>query len=334
MIRTGDEKYAQMLTRVQAERGGRPMTLNLARAGNARVPFLVGECLAAQGLAVFPARSRQPLTDAGVYSATCDLNILRRMNWRDADGCGLATGEVNGIDVLDVDVRPALRAAALGDRGGSSHNDGRDGFAELERLGLALPETLTAQTPRNGRHFFLRHVVGSKSCDLCNGGVEWFSDKKLVVVPPAPGRTWLNQFEIVQAPDSLRALVLAARHSHGGDMGEDSPGPLVKPYDRLSNRDVPRDIWFTIKDGMPNAQPRTRRRVRGLWTNLAAKRQDRNKGLNYTAWKYLEFVDRGDLIVESAADLLWYACQANGYLEKDAAKANEVINRVLYWAEL
>jgi hypothetical protein len=305
------------------------MTLNLARASNAPVPFLVGECLAAQGLAVFPARGRQPLTDAGVYSATCDLDILCRMNWRDADGCGLATGAVNGIDVLDVDVRPALCAAALGDREGSPHDDSKNGFAELGRLGLALPETLTAQTPRGGKHFFLRHVVGGRSCDLCNG-VEWFGDKKLVVLPPAPRRAWLNRAEIAEAPDSLRALVLSARHSHGGDMGVDSSGPLVKPYDRPSNRDVPRDIWFAIKDGMPNAEPRTRRRVRGLWDKLAGKREDRNKGLNYTAWTFRrEFVDTGDLDFESAAALLWYACDVNGYIAKDAAKAREVITRVL-----
>jgi hypothetical protein len=66
------------------------------------------------------------------------------MKWHDADSCGLATGEVNGIDVLDVDVRPP------GGREGALDGEGKDGFAALAQLGLALPKTLTAQTPRGG----------------------------------------------------------------------------------------------------------------------------------------------------------------------------------------
>jgi hypothetical protein len=164
---TGDERHVQMVARVQAERNGRPVTMNLALGADARIPYLVAKTLAVQGLAIFPVRGKEPLTAHGVYSASCDLNRLVRMRWRDADGCGFATGEVNGIDVLDIDVRPP------GDREGFSHDDGKDGFAALAQRGLALPETLTAQTPHDGKHFFLQHVVGSKSHDLC-GGVEWF----------------------------------------------------------------------------------------------------------------------------------------------------------------
>jgi hypothetical protein len=70
------------------------------------IPYLVAKTLAAQGLAVFPVRDKQPLTDDGVYSATCDLDVLKRMTgWRSADGCGLATGAVNNLDTFDVDVR-------------------------------------------------------------------------------------------------------------------------------------------------------------------------------------------------------------------------------------
>jgi hypothetical protein len=81
---------------------------------------------------------------------------------------------------------------------------------------------------------------------------------------------------------------------------------------------------------MPKASGRAQRRVRGLWANLAAKGQHRNDGLNYTAWEYRAFVGSGDLDADVAANLLWLACEANGYLAKDGGEVvKAVINRVL-----
>ena len=97
-------------------------------------------------------------------------------------------------------------------------------------------------------------------------------------------------------------------------------------------REVPRDIYFLILGGMPNAKPRTRRRVRGLWRNLAEKQEHRNDGLNYTAWKFSGFVESGDLDRTVAAKLLALACRANGYLKVDGPDVvREVIGRVLKW---
>jgi hypothetical protein len=76
--------------------------IDLSAAASSPTPFIVAKTLAAQGLAVFPVRAKQPLTPNGCYSATSDLAALMRFDWRNADGCGLATGEVSGIDVLDV----------------------------------------------------------------------------------------------------------------------------------------------------------------------------------------------------------------------------------------
>src|SRR5262249_15623948 len=74
----------------------------LSATASARNPYIVAKLLAAQGLAVFPVRNKQPLTKRGVYSATSNLDLLARMDgWGNADGCGLATGEVSGVDVLD-----------------------------------------------------------------------------------------------------------------------------------------------------------------------------------------------------------------------------------------
>jgi hypothetical protein len=305
--------------------------IDLTAAADARVPYIVARRLASQGLAVFPVQSRQPLTARGVYSATSNLTILSQMRWRNADGCGLATGKVSGIDVLDVDIR----ARTPEDRESPPLYDGgvgvgRDGFAALADL-PALPPTLCAQTPRNGRHFYFRHVVGGRNRRLsADGSVEWFSTGKLVVVPPAPGRTWLNRAEIAEAPDWLKALVTAPKptHTHSEDHGGGSSGPLVTSAD--PSAEVPRDIYFLIVRGMGRASLKQQRRVRGLWANLASKSQRRNDGLNYTAWQFSQFIGAGDLNREIAAKLLWHACEANGYLEKDGADVvKEVINRVL-----
>jgi hypothetical protein len=310
----------------------------IALVTSARTPYSVAKTLALRGLAVFPVRSRQPLTKRGFYSATSDIHVLPRLNWADADGVGIPTGEVSGIDVLDVDVR-GIGARTPVAREEPPHRDvdgGRDGFAALANL-PPLPSTLSASTPRNGRHFYFRHVVGGRNRKLGDGSVEWFSTGKLVVVPPAPGRAWLNQAEIAEAPDWLKALVLAPKptHAHNGDHGGGSPGPQVNEADlqgqsRDDDRQVPREIYFLILRGMPGAKAQTQRRVRGLWKKLAEKTDHRNDGLNYTAWLFRQFVEVGDLKIEVASKLLWHACEANGYLDKDGPDViDEMINRVL-----
>lgn len=233
--------------------------IDLTAAADARVPYIVARRLASQGLAVFPVQSRQPLTARGVYSATSNLTILSQMRWRNADGCGLATGKVSGIDVLDVDIRARTPEREIGARTPEDPEspphlyggEGRDGFAALADL-PALPPTLCAQTPRNGRHFYFRHVVGGRNRKLsADGSVEWFSSGKLVVVPPAPGRTWLNRAEIAEAPDWLKALVTAPRPIHtekgrDGDHGGGSSGPQVsKPdlRDQLPSADQSFGEW-------------------------------------------------------------------------------------------
>ena len=276
--------------------------------------------LARQGFAVFPVVGKRPITPKGVYSASTDPHVFCGWDWGRGVDCGVATGAPSGIDVLD--------AQSLVGRENSSSSPDVNGFATLSALGAALPETKSASTPNGGRHYWFRHIEGSRSRKL-GAGIEWFSDKKLVVVPPAQGREWLNDAPIAEAPDWLRELVLA-HTNHDGCRGNSS-GPLVAtPIGQTSDGKIPRQIYLLIVRGMRGAEPRLQRRVRGLWANLAAKGQHRNDGLNYTAWQFREFVGSGDLDAEIAGKLLWKACEANGYLIKDGPDVvKAVIHRVL-----
>jgi hypothetical protein len=50
----GEQRYSQLVARVQAERNGRPLTLNnLAAAANASIPYLVAKILAAKASPCF-----------------------------------------------------------------------------------------------------------------------------------------------------------------------------------------------------------------------------------------------------------------------------------------
>jgi hypothetical protein len=296
--------------------------LDLSRLTITSSPLDVALTLAAQGLPVFPVFGKTPLTPHGVYSASADPNIFERFDWSAADGCGIATGTPSGIDVLDVDVRDRQARPMVGRKDSSAPacDEGVNGFAALAALG-ELPDTLATSTPSGGRHFWFKHIEGSRSRRLAPG-VEWFSDKKLVVVPPAPGRAWLNNAaenaEIADAPEWLRSIVLNTKR-RGGQ--ENSFGP---PLDASASsafssdfgvRHVPKPIYFLILRVARNGRPQ--RRVMGLWSNLAAKRQHRNDGLNFTAYVLRELVQSGDLKPDGACALLWLASEANGYLAKD-----------------
>jgi hypothetical protein len=288
---------------------------------NLASPIIVARALVREGFAVFPVFDKRPLTPHGVHSAARNLSEFGKLNWRDANGVGIATGKASGIDVLDVDIRQSL-----GDRENPSSSVHRDGLATLASF-PPLPETRAALTPNGGRHYWFRHIDGSRNRTNLAPGLEWFSDGKLVVVPPAPGREWICETEIAEAPEWLRAMVLSPRPlpRHAGQ--GNSFGPLVTATGSSS---VPKPIYMLILRGMANASARTQRRVRGLWANLAGKGQHRNDGLNYTAWEYRAFVGSGDLEIGVAANLLWLACEANGYLAKDGEEVvKEVINRVL-----
>jgi Bifunctional DNA primase/polymerase, N-terminal len=256
-----------------------------------------------------------------VYSASSNPSIFSRWDWNGA-ACAIATG--GKVEVLDVDVRGAVGALPLVGQGNPpAWEGGIDGFATLKSLGLDwhLIQTLTlcASTPSSGVHAWFKPVSG-KSRTLGPGG-EWFSTGKYVVAPPAPGRLWLNDLPIAEAPEELKRIVLASHTLK--DAGRNFPGPLMTGPNAksITSTKVPKPIYLLILRLMRKAERRDQRRAAGLFNVVALKRSGRNNALNYAAWAFRELVENGAIEASGACKLLVEACKANGYLAKDGAEA-------------
>jgi hypothetical protein len=272
---------------------------------------------ASRGYSVLPVGpNKRPWTDHGVHSASSDPSVFSRWDWKGA-ACAIATGEK--VEVLDVDLRGASGALPLVGQG-SPPEGGVDGFATLKSLGLDwdLIQTLTlcARTPSGGGHAWFKPVSG-KSRTL-GPGAEWFSTGKYVVAPPAPGRAWLNDLPIAEAPEELKRIVLASHSLR--DAGRIFPGPLMTGPIASSTK-VSKPIYLLILRLMREAERRDQRRAAGLFNVVALKRSGRNNALNYAAWAFRELVEKGAIEASGACKLLVEACKANGYLAKDGAEA-------------
>ena len=178
----------------------------------------------------------------------------------------------------------------------------------------SLPPILT-QSPEVGATWF--KPVSGKSRTL-GQGVEWFSKGKYVVVPPAPGREWLNNLPVAEAPEELKQLV-RTNHTHM-DAGMDFLGPPMSEAIASSSK-VPKPIYFLILRLMPKAERRDQRTAAALFNMVALKRSGRNNALNYCAWALRELVEKGAIEASGACKLLIKACKANDYLAKDGEEA-------------
>ena len=132
------------------------------------------------GWAVLPMRGKKFYNHDGVRMATRDPNIIKQWGW--AESFGMACGEPSRTDVFDIDDLPAA------------------GF-DVDALAAS---TLAATTPSGGRHLFFESA-GLRSRSYSFG--EWRSTGLAVVLPPAPGRRWLNDLSPQPAPPVLIELV-------------------------------------------------------------------------------------------------------------------------------
>ena len=233
-----------------------------------------------------------------------------------------------------------------------SDAEGVNGYETLEALGGELPNTLAASSPSGGRHYSFKHIEGCRSKDL-GPGLQWFSDKKFVLTPPAPGREWLNNLPIAEAPEWLAKLVLAKplthtwQHTPSGPLlaktssiasasssltaselmnlrSEDvtKPEPRPKPVVLPSQASVPKAIYLQILRLMRTASNHDQRRVIRTLAVLLAKKQGRNDALYWASRScFRELIASGAIKASGAALLLVEASNINGYLKKDGEEA-------------
>lgn len=132
--------------------------------------------LVARGIPVFPCRpgGKRPLTPHGFHDASADPALIDSW-WRRHPhaNIGIPTGDVGGIDVVDVDIHP----------GGS-------GFASFERAyraGLLQGWAWVVRTPSGGLHaYFLRASQSElRSWQAPRIHIDFRGDGGYIIAPPS-----------------------------------------------------------------------------------------------------------------------------------------------------
>ena len=151
------------------------------------------------GEATCKSVGKHPITSTGVKGATTDTEILRRYFGGDyeAANIALATGEVSGVWVIDVDDMASLHV--------------------LERDNAPLPRTVTARTGNGGRHFLFRlpsNVAIRNSTSKVAPKIDVRGEGGYIILPPSVHRSgkpyeWLvspDESPIADAPEWLLEL--------------------------------------------------------------------------------------------------------------------------------
>ena len=151
------------------------------------------------GWHLFPVAGKFPAIagGAGLNDATNDPDRLSSLfaAATNADGLAVDCGRSNLV-VLDVDTKPGL--------------DGRDTLRDAGHPWLE-PDTPRASTPRGGEHVFFAGTLPSRIGVL--PGVDVKGVGGYVVLPPAPGRSWLadaSPWDLSPVPVPAWLLRLAA----------------------------------------------------------------------------------------------------------------------------
>lgn len=171
-----------------------------------RCPLLwASKRYAAAGVPVLPvdAETKRPLTNHGVDDATADVDriLAWAKRWPSA-GVAIATGQVSGIVVIDVDTA----------------YDGALGIAAAqERLG-ALPKSRTVSTPSGGWHQWFRvayEVTVRNSVKRLGAGVDVRGDGGYAIAPPTRRRSGAGWSFLGRTPLAELPAEWSAALEHG-----------------------------------------------------------------------------------------------------------------------
>lgn len=145
-----------------------------------------------------------------------------------------------------------------------------------------------------------------------------------LVLPPAPGREWLNDLTPQPAPPELMALVKQPSRSVGGFC---SFPLLVATGDEL-----PKPIYKALLQAMPLGSGVCRRHQRwagSILRKLIAYRDGRNAAFMRATFDFRSIIAGGLIAEADARSLLVMACSANGYLGKVGSGQ---VNATISWA--
>lgn len=190
-------------------------------------------------LSILPLKGKIPAIPGG-HGAKGASNSADQVEkwWTDRPNAniGIATGEVNGIVVIDVDV---------------DNEKGLDGaitLASAEKEYGKLPDTWTVNTPRGGYHLYFKYPAGkaiSIGTDIFNNthgpGIDYRGNGGLVVAPPSmhPDVKKRYEWDVERNP---RTMGIA-------DLPEKWVSILAKSEKDMSERFILPDI---IDDGSRN----------------------------------------------------------------------------------
>jgi hypothetical protein len=154
---------------------------------------------------------KHPRTRHGVKDATTDHEIICSWwdKWPDAN-IGIATGEVSGFDVLDIDPR----------------HDGDTALRKIEKIHGNLPSTPEQLTGGGGRHILFRHQDGiTNSTGKLPEGIDVRGDGGYIVGAPsqhASGRAYTWECEalprevpLADMPEWLLSLIRSKDEGRG-----------------------------------------------------------------------------------------------------------------------
>ena len=144
-----------------------------------------------RGYAIFPIKykGKTPLTKNGVKNASNDPTQVQEWwdKWPDAN-IGLATGQINNIVVIDLDVDE------------DSGVNGFDSIRDWQRDNGELPKTWTSKTGRNGQHIIYRTAEKFKNRVGILPCVDVRADGGYIVAPPSTHPNG-NKYEWLCSPD-------------------------------------------------------------------------------------------------------------------------------------
>lgn len=204
------------------------------------------------GWACFPLlpRSKAPACSGGFHDAAKDEAAIRAL-WGARTNCnlGIATGDISGFWVLDID----------------AGKGGEESLNNLESKYGSLPETLISKTGGGGKHYLFKIPKGIKvPCTISKlaKGIDTRGTGGYIAAPPSvhPNGSlyeWDNKnADIVDAPNWLIKLILALKKevpktgTEGQVIGDWTTEDVIAMLEVVSPEE--RDTWINVGMALNN----------------------------------------------------------------------------------